>query len=137
MKNCGHSYPFRRVVVKYQNSLSNHQEGRKVLYRNSREREEQKQERKGLNRNNTWFRRGGYTSTLTLPPSPGGKLASIIEENLNKGRQPKGTKTKIVEGNGLSSSLGLVRSNQFPRVQCQRQDCHMCVQNNNNKGTLG
>ena len=67
MKNCGNSYAFRRtilkrVVVKYQNSLSNHQEGKKVLYSNSREREEQKQERKGLNRNDTWFRRGGYTN---------------------------------------------------------------------------
>ena len=142
MKNCGHSYTFRmtilkRVVVKYLNSLSNHQEGRKLMYRNSREREEQKEERKGLNRNDTWFRRGGYTSTLTVPPSPGGKLASIIEENLRKGRQPKGTKTKIVEGNGLSSSLGLVKSNQFPRAQCQRQDCQMCVQeSSDNKRTL-
>ena len=71
-----------------------------------------------------------------VQPSPGGKLASIVEENLNKWRQPKGTKKKIVEGNGLRSSLGLIRSNQFPRVQCQRQDCHMCVQDNNNKGTL-
>lgn len=48
-----------------------------------------------------------------------------------------GTKTKIWKGNCLNSSPGLVGSNQFPRVQCQRQDCHMCVQNNNNnKGIL-
>ena len=71
-----------------------------------------------------------------VQPSPGGKLASIVEENLNKWRQPKGTKKKIVEGNALRSSLGLIRSNQFPRVQCQRQDCHMCVQDRDNKRTL-
>ena len=51
-----------------------------------------------LNMKDTWFRRGGYnTNTLSVPSTPGGKLAAMVEENLKKGRQPTGTRTNVVE----------------------------------------
>ena len=123
MKNSGHSESFRRtilqrVVSKYENSLSNHQEDKVNMYRTKIEREDQKKANQVLTTNDTWFRKGGYTSTLTVPPTPGGRLASSIEGNLGKGRQPPGTKTKVIEGNGLSSCLGLTKNNQFPREEC-------------------
>ena len=132
MKNSGHSYSFRktilhRIVARYLSSLSNHLEGRVLMYRNRGEREEMKNQNKLRDRNDTWFRSGGYTSTLCVPPTPGGNLARRVESNLKRGRQPNGTKTKVVEGNGLSSSMGLVRSNQFPQEQCERKDCGLCV----------
>ena len=133
MKNSGHSESFRRtilqrVVSKYENSLSNHQEDKVNMYRTKIEREDQKKANQVLTTNDTWFRKGGYTSTLTVPPTPGGRLASSIEGNLGKGRQPPGTKTKVIEGNGLSSCLGLTKNNQFPREECNREDCGMCTQ---------
>ena len=132
MKNSGHSQSFRstilhRVAVKYLASLSNHQEEKKNMYRNKKERLEQKQTNKALTGNDTWFRKGGFTSTLTVPSTPGGVLASKVEDNLKKGRQPNGTKTKVIEGNGMSSRFGLTKSNQFPRDNCEREDCAMCV----------
>ena len=132
MKNSGHSQSFRstilhRVAVKYLASLSNHQEEKKNMYRNKKERLEQKQTNKALTGNDTWFRKGGFTSTLTVPSTPGGFLASKVEDNLMKGRQPNGTKTKVIEGNGMSSRFGLTKSNQFPRDNCEREDCAMCV----------
>ena len=81
-----------------------------------------------LEGNNCWFRKGGYTSTITVPPTPGGKLMQQVEQNLKNGRQPKGTKIKVIEGNGVSSQLGLTRSNQFPRNKCTRENCVMCVE---------
>ena len=132
MKNSGHSQTFRstilhRVAVKYLASLSNHQEEKKNMYRNKKERLEQKQINKALTGNDTWFRKGGFTSTLTVPSTPGGVLASKVEDNLKNGRQPNGTKTKVIEGNGISSRFGLTKSNQFPRDNCEREDCAMCV----------
>ena len=81
-----------------------------------------------MNKKDTWFRQSGATSTLCVPPTPGGTLAKMVEKNLQMGRQPEGTRTKVVEGNGICTSRGLVKSNQFPRSSCKRVDCAMCVQ---------
>ena len=140
MKNCGHKYTFRktilvRVVAKYMSSLSNHLEGDRPLYRSREEREKQKQETKALSMSDTWFRKSGATSTLCVPPTPGGALAKMVEKNLELGRQPAGTNTKVVEGNGTSSGRGLVKPNQFPRDSCKREDCLLCVQQAGEKET--
>ena len=69
-----------------------------------------------MNKKDTWFRQSGATSTLCVPPTPGGTLAKMVEKNLQMGRQPEGTRTKVVEGNGICTSRGLVKSKQFPEV---------------------
>ena len=94
-------------------------------------------DKQALNRNDTWFRKGGFTSTLCVPPTPGGALAKLIGDNLKNGRQANGTKTKIVEGNGLSSGQEMTKSDQFPQEECHRADCAICVRRdgeNNMKG---
>ena len=50
--------------------------------------------------------------------------------NLERSRQPRGTQTKVIEDGGVSSRVGLVKSNQFPREECDRSDCVLCLQNN-------
>ena len=45
-----------------------------------------------------------------------------------RGRQPDGTKTKVLETGGRSVRGGLVKSNQFPRQSCDREDCQLCNQ---------
>ena len=59
----------------------------------------------------TWFRKGVFTSTLIVPATPDNCLASKVKKNLDKGRQPAGTKTKVVEDGGVSSKAGIVKSN--------------------------
>ena len=44
---------------------------------------------------------------------PGGKLASFIEDNLKMGKQPHGSKMKVIEGNGFVSSLALSKPTSF------------------------
>ena len=81
-----------------------------------------------FNKKDNWFRRGGATSTLCVPPTPGRELARMIEEKLKEGRQPDATRTKVIESNGVSASMGVVRTNQFPREVCHREDCAICIQ---------
>ena len=47
-------------------------------------------------------------------------------------RQPLGTQTKVIEDGGLATCMGLVKSNQFPRDDCQRADCLLCFQRDGN-----
>ena len=110
-------------------------EGDRPLYRSRDEREKMKQDTKAMSMRDTWFRKSGATSTISVPPTPGGALAKMVEKNLELGRQPDGTSTKVLEGSGLSSCRGLVKSNQFPRESCDRADCLMCVQQVGKGGT--
>ena len=132
MRNSGHSPTFRktilkRVIVRYMNSLHNHMNHTRRMYRDREERMQQKKQNEVWSGKDTWFRKGGYSSTLTVPPTPGGQLAEVVRSNLERGRQPKGTKTKVIEGGGVATRTGLTASNQFPRDVCNRKDCGLCV----------
>ena len=52
----------------------------------------------------------------------------MVKTNLKKCCQPDGTKTKVVEGNGTKTGHFLVKTNQFPREVCHRDDCVFCTQ---------
>ena len=65
-----------------------------------------------------------YTKKLfSLPPYFITKLAEQVRRNVEKGREPAGTKVKVMEDGGRGAKRGLVRSNQFPREKCQRVNC--------------
>ena len=81
----------------------------------------------------TWFREGGATSTLTVPATPGGSLATEVKRNLSRGRQPEGTQTRVLEDGRVCVQVGLVQTNQFPRDVCQRKDCILCIQKGGNE----
>ena len=86
------------------------------------------EENKLKNQRDTWFRSGGYTSTLTVPATENSSLAEKVRRNLESGRQPKGTKTKVIEDGGKSAKCGIVKSNPFPRQTCERELCMLCFQ---------
>ena len=83
-------------------------------------------------RNNNWrdscFRAGRETSTVTVPATPNGVLATEVKNNLMRWRQPEGTRTKVIEDGGKSVKCGLVSSNAYPRQSCYRNDCLLCIQ---------
>ena len=88
-------------------------EGRKKMFRTRLEREMDENNKVLNNQKDTWFRSSGCTSTLTVPVSPNGILAEKVRKNLLRGRQPEGTKTKVVEDCGRTSRSGLVKPNLF------------------------
>ena len=115
------------MILKYQNDLSNHNEGKRCLYRSRKDRKDMNEEKKATSDKDTWFRKGGATSTLTVPATPGGILAEKVRKNLESARQPTGTRTKVIEDGGVGSKVGLVSSNQFPHNRCHRNDCIACT----------
>ena len=138
MKYSGHTRSFRatvlmKVLKKYLAELSNHLEGKRNLYRTRQERLIMKEANRVNKLRDTWFREGGATSTLTVPSTPGGSLATEVKKNLSKGRQPKGTHTRVIEDGGRSVQVGLIQPNQFPREKCHRKDCLLCVQKGENE----
>jgi hypothetical protein len=82
----------------------------------------------GWDRKAYFLNKRGYTSTLTVPATPDGLLAEKVRRNLEQGRQPAGTKVKVLEDGGRGVRHGFVRSNQFPREKCQRVNCQLCFQ---------
>ena len=86
MRYSGHTKSFinnilERVVKRYDAELSNHLEDRKPMYRSRLERIRMKEQTKVSSLRDTWFRSGGYTSTLTVP-------AERVKKSLEKSRQP-------------------------------------------------
>ena len=127
----GHSPSFRctilkKVIERYEVELANHLEEKKKMFRSRPERMQMKQEMMITNLRDTWFRKGGYTSTLMVPATPDGILAEKIRKNLENVRQPKGTKIKVLEDGGVSIQLGAVKPNPFPKEGCDRADCLIC-----------
>ena len=113
-------------IERYEVELSNHLKEKKRMYRNRPERMQMKKDEMIKTMRDTWFRNGGFTSTLMVPATPNGILAEEIKKNLEKGRQPKGTRTKLLEDGGTSIQLGTVNPNPFPRDGCHRADRLVC-----------
>ena len=118
LRYIGHTVSFRstvltRVVARYEPELSNHLEERLRMYRSREERNAMKEQNKVSNLRDTWFRSGGYTSTLTVPATPDGVLAERVRESLDKSRQTTGTKTKVLEDGGQSTKCGLSQVSFF------------------------
>ena len=45
-------------------------------------------------------------STLTVPATSGGSLATEVKNNLSRGRQPDGTQTRVIEDGGVCARVG-------------------------------
>ena len=112
-----------RTVARYQNSLQNHQCGKRRMYRS---REEQKLEMKaagGRASKSNWFQRSGATNLLRVPATANSSLAKAVERALARTAAPSGLRAKMVEEPGRSVGSWLVKSNQFPRKSCGRRLC--------------
>ena len=137
MRFSGHTTSFRstilsRVLLRYEKELSNHLEGKTKLYRTRQERLDMNREKQASSLRDTWFRKGGFTSTLTVPATPNGELAEVVRKNLEQGRQPPGTRIKVLEDGGISAKQSIVKSNQFPKQNCDREDCLLCYHQDGN-----
>ena len=113
MTEAGHTEQYRimimtRVSARYQKSLQNHQAQVKPMYRSRTEREAAGSGSK--TEKSSWFRKGGFTNTLNIPATPGGKLASLVKEALARCPAPGNTKTRVVERGGRSVRGELVRA---------------------------
>ena len=131
MKRSGHRDKFRntvaqKVVGRYRGQLKNHLDGTAQMYRSKEERQIQMENSGGKKRKDNWFRDGGYTSTIRMPPTPGSSLATEMRNVVESSMSPKGTKPKVTEigGRTIWSQLG---SNHFQLENCGRGQCGLCA----------
>ena len=136
MKKCGHKEQFRdmitsRAVAKYDNSLSNHKDKTKPMYRSKEEMVKQWKEKGGKPDKSSWFRKSGATGVFNVPASEGSKLAAVVRQVLDKGLGPKDSRIVVQERPGCSVRTNLVTSRCFPRPSCNRQFCPWYINGKN------
>ena len=111
------------MVAKYLNSLENHTQCQRPLYRSRVEREAARVEAGGRPRKSDWFRKTGASAVITVPATEGGKLAGRVKDALAAAPNPTGCATLVREQRGPSVKQQLVRSNPRPRESCGRDLC--------------
>ena len=80
----------------------------------------------------TWFRRGGYTTTLFVPPTPGSELAKQLQAVGARECQGRDVKVRVVERAGQSLVSLLQKTDPSPKQPCGDTGCLPC-----NTGDLG
>ena len=73
---------FSRLVGKYINNLSNHNQGTRLMFRSRQEREEQIKRSGGKRSKTDWYRMDWTTNIITVPTTPGGVLATKMAASL-------------------------------------------------------
>ena len=96
------------------------------MYRAKEERSKQRQEEGSKSDKTSWFGKLGYDNIIMLPATVDGELTNKVKKALDDSQPPLGFRTLVLEDGGRSLKSDLVRSNPFPRLSCQREDCLMC-----------
>ena len=107
-----------RILAKVENDARNLRDLGRPLYRSKEERARASKVDKS-----TWFRKGGATTTLTVPVTKNSELAKRLRIVVAKVEGPKGTSVKVVERPGPPLLQGIALSNPFPPVNCPKEDC--------------
>ena len=76
--------------------------GTRIRFRNRSEIDEMRSNDLN-NHRNTWYLRGGATSVLFVPATPGSQLCKRVKEEIGNLRGPDGGLTKVVEAGGPPS----------------------------------
>ena len=132
MKSSGHTEAFRKMVfnkavARFCKELDAHDAGEVDIYRSRDERQRQIELKGGKAMKDSWFRKvesgERVSSVFRVPFTPRGTLKGAIAESLANYKAPKGLKTKIQEDGGAKLAFKLVKSDPFPRDQCERRTC--------------
>jgi hypothetical protein len=142
MMRGGHTERFRRDIVdravkRYLGELSDHNEGKRDIYRSREERERQMMERGGRNRKATWFRKTDrktgkeITAMFKVKMTERETLKKIVEKKMSQFAGPEGIHAKVIEEGGRTLKSFLVKGDPFPRTKCSRKECAV------NEGSCG
>ena len=92
------------------------------------------EEKGGKRKRDSWFRKNNITSIIRIPYTRG-----ELKENINKilmqpDSAPLGTKTVAQEESGTKLKDVLIKSDPFPMLTCNREECHTVVGKNGEIG---
>ena len=91
-------------------------------------------ERGGKRKRDSWFRKNNNTSIIRVPYIRGELKERINNILMQPDSAPLGTKTVVQEESGTKLKDMLVRSDPFPMLTCNREDCHTVVDKNSEIG---
>ena len=91
--------------------------GTRVRFRTREEIDEMKGTNKNRHRN-TWYLRGGATSVLFVPATPGSQLCKKVREGIKDMKCLDGGVTKVVEQGGVSVMAGLSKADPGRKLEC-------------------
>ena len=74
----------------------------------------------------SWYRRGGYTTTLFVPPTPGSGLKNLLQQAEARVCQGTGTRIRVVERAGRTLKSMLYTSDPSTKISCSLSDCMPC-----------
>ena len=124
----GYSERFRHDVVQsalaaYKKIVELDKSGVRPLYRTKDwKRSERKKEKE--NKKRQWFRKGGYSSNIVVPATPGSELRRRLENDV----RGSGVKIRIVERAEVNVKRVLQRSDPLRRGEdCGKNDCLVCT----------
>ena len=98
------------------------------MYRTMAEREAQRgKESAGSRSKSGWFKCLGHDGTVVVPATVDSTLMSAVDKALKAAEAPRGYKLLVMEDGGRTVASEVVRANPFPRPNCNRSGCSMCV----------
>ena len=140
MANSGYSHKFRLQVLKnslraFEKILEREARGERPLHRADIHDKPQRKKDK-IWRKHTWFRRGGYVTTLYVPPTPGSVLAKKMQESVVRDSSGDKIQVRVVERKGPTILSILQKSDPTPKRPCSKEDCFPCTSGNIGKCRL-
>ena len=134
LKMAGYNHQFRAEIIKsakhaFNLQLKSAADGEKPLYRDKNRILEDKKTR-GRQLYNWWNRKGSstqkYDTVVFVPPTPGSKLAKLMQRKEAAINSNGDTRIKIIERGGIKLKHIITSRNPFPPAPCFRQTCPVC-----------
>ena len=136
LKDAGYSPKFRAEIIKsaknaFKIQLENATDGTRPLYRDKARIIIDRKE-KGVLKYNWWCKKGrssiNYDTIVFVPPTPGSKLAKMMQRREAEINKASDTRIKIVEKGGIKLKHIISTRNPFPPAPCHRKVCPVCKQ---------
>ena len=134
LKDSGYNETFRSEIIKsaknaFSLMIENHTKGIRPLPRNRHQIIKDRQTRRG---GVDWWNRGlqkdMYQCVLFVPPTPGAKLAKLIQAKEAILNADSNRRIKVVEGPGIKLKNLIESKNPYPTQPCSIRLCPLCKQ---------
>ena len=129
MRDSGYPERYRAEVIQsglkgYEKMLEVEKTGGRPVNRLKKTNQEERRRQK-LQKKDTWYKEGGFSTVLFVPCTPGGILCKKLKEIETRGREDRQWSVKIIEMGGQTLRSQLSKSNPW-QGKCFRETCFPC-----------
>ena len=136
MRDSGYPERYRAEVIQsglkgYEKMLEVEKTGGRPVNRLKKTNREERRQK--LQKKDTWYKEGGFSTVLFVPCTPGGILCKHLKEIETRGREDRQWRVKIIEMGGQTLQSQLSKSNPW-QGKCSMETCFPCKRD---KGSVG